>query len=142
MSRHPRPVVPATPFTVPSEEWQRRVQAVHIRKARRVGWRLWSARSSGARTRNMRRGVSDALTHSLCAAPDQEDLNAVVMNYLITEGYAQAAAQFQEESRTAGEHVDRPRLPFSHLTRACCLHPRQPGWTCPRWAHAWVCTSR
>jgi hypothetical protein len=32
----------------------------------------------------------------------QEDLNAVVMNYLITEGYAQAAAQFQEESRTAG----------------------------------------
>lgn len=52
------------------------------------------------------------MTHSLCAAPGQEDLNAVVMNYLITEGYAKAAAQFQEESRTAGEHVDKASTPL------------------------------
>ena len=32
MSRAPRAVVPTTPFTVPVDEWQRRVQAVHIRK--------------------------------------------------------------------------------------------------------------
>ena len=79
----------------------------------------------------------------LCAYVLQEDLNAVVMNYLITEGYAQAAAQFQEESRTAGaggrldSTLCRP-CPDTRLLPAT----HQLGWTCRLWTHAWQSTRR
>jgi len=58
----------------------------------------------------------------------KEDVNSLVLNYLLTEGFAHAAAHFQEESGTAGtfdtettgEAPQAQRCPCSDSTHAAC----------------------
>mmetsp|Transcript_29238 Transcript_29238/g.93532 ORF Transcript_29238/g.93532 Transcript_29238/m.93532 type:complete len:98 (+) Transcript_29238:182-475(+) len=58
----------------------------------------------------------------------KEDMNKLVMNFLLTEGYVEAARTFERESGTSRGHP-LPRDPVPRITPRCGIQARDQGLT-------------